>query len=249
MIKKLGFVALIVAVLVSCFNPPEYPNTPSIDFAGISFVDVPSSSDADTLVLSLNFTDGDGDLGLRANEIGNGAFVERYYFRVNDRNRYFTDNPLLVAQDINAVRFRTRSKVTGYDTLPDFVEPFTCTNWEEVFDEVGGVNTVVDTLYFQLNPNHYNIFVDFLIKQNDGSFQEYDFREELCTTYDGRIPELSTGVGQETPLEGTIRYAMPGTGFKVVFGSRTIKLRVQIQDRALNRSNILETPEFSLDEI
>jgi hypothetical protein len=239
-------------IVSSCFDPPEYPNTPTIEFAGISFVDTPDSGSelsADTLALRLDFTDGDGDLGLNPDEIGEGRYSERYYFKINDNGRYYTNNPLPVARDPQFVKFSTRRTTPGYDTLPTFTTPFKCINWEIVSESVNGISTVVDTLYFQLNPNHYNIFVDFLVKQDDGSFEEFDFRQELCTTFDGRIPELSKEGGQSTPLEGTIRYAMASIGFKLVFGSKTLKLRVQIQDRALNRSNVLETPEFNLQNI
>lgn len=250
MIRRLGFGVMALAIS-SCFDPPEYPNTPEIEFAGISFVDTPESAEAtaDTLVLRLDFTDGDGDLGLDQEDVGEGEYAERYYFRINDNRRYYTDNPLLVARDPQAVKFRTRRTTPGYDTLPAYTKPFNCVNWEIVFENVNNVNTTVDTVYFQLNPNHYNIFVDFLIKQDDGSFQELDFREEFCTTFDGRIPVLSKGVGQSTPLEGTIRYAMASVGFKFLFGSRPLKLRIQVQDKALNKSNVLETPEFNLQNI
>jgi len=84
------------------------------------------------------------------------------------------------------------------------------------------------------------------VKQPDGSFEEFDWREEFCTTYDGRFPILAKekDLSSATPLEGTLRYAMLSTGFKFQFSIKTLKLRVQIQDRLLNKSNVIETPEF-----
>jgi hypothetical protein len=111
-------------------------------------------------------------------------------------------------------------------------------------------NIVKDTLYFQLNPDHNNIEVDFLVKNPNGTFTEFDWRKEFnfpnCgISFDGRFPILYKD-RPGAPLEGRIRYGMGSIGFKVLFGLKTLKLRVQIKDRALNKSNIIETPEFTL---
>ena len=42
---------------------------------------------------------------------------------------------------------------------------------------------------------------------------------------------------------------MQNLGFVHLFQDKKMKLKIYIQDRALNRSNILETPEFYLSEI
>jgi hypothetical protein len=250
-IWKVGL-SLIAAFMVSaCFNPPEYPAIPEITFNKIKFIDSPDPVGtlvADTLALYVDFKDGDGDLGLDDNDLGQGQFAERYYYKVNDPAIYYnpSGDPLKLINDPGFIRYKTKRTVAKYDTLPAFVKPFTCTNWEVVYQTTNNVTKAVDTLYFKLNPNHYNFFVDFLIQQNDGSYVEYDFRKELCTTYDGRMPILSKDIGQQTPLEGTIRYAMVGTGFKLVFGNRALKLRVQARDRAMNKSNELITPAFTL---
>jgi hypothetical protein len=253
-IWKVG-ISLIAAFMVSaCFNPPEYPAIPEITFNKIKFIDSPDPAGtlvADTLALYIDFKDGDGDLGLDDNDLGSGQFAERYYYKVNDPNTFYnpSGDPLKLINDPGFIRYKTRRTVPKYDTLPPFVKPFTCTNWEVVYQTTNNVTKAVDTLYFKLNPNHYNFYVDFLIKQPDGSFVEYDFRKELCTTYDGRLPILSKDIGQQTPLEGTIRYAMVGTGFKFVFSIKTLKLRVVVRDRAMNKSNEVITPEFTLADI
>jgi hypothetical protein len=50
-----------------------------------------------------------------------------------------------------------------------------------------------DTLYLTRNPNHYNIEVDFLVEQSDGSFEEYDWLENHCATFDARFPPMLSG--------------------------------------------------------
>jgi hypothetical protein len=259
MIWKFGLSLMAAFFISACFNPPEYPATPQITFNKIKFIDTPDVGAlvADTLALSIDFKDGDGDIGFSDADLqltpATKSYVEHYYFDKSGQ-RWAISDATNLSQSVNQndinlykslLKYSSR-KTAPYDTLPAFAKPFNCINWEILYKTVGNSVTPTDTLYFQLNPNHYNIYVDFLVKQNDGSFVEYDFRKELCTTYDGRLPVLSKDIGQETPLEGTIRYAMRGTGFKLVFSIKTLKLRVRIQDRALNKSNEIETPEFTL---
>lgn len=157
--------------------------------------------------------------------------------------------------------------------LPPFESPYTCTAYYKAYmqdtilvryeDRASlKVQDIVDTLlnkdnlvtdfaalqawYIEVNPNHYNITVKFLIKQSNGTFEEFDFREEFCTTWDQRIPPLSE---DERALEGTLMYAMVGSGFLNTFSVSTLKLEVQIKDRELNKSNIITTPEFTLNGI
>lgn len=111
-----------------------------------------------------------------------------------------------------------------------------------------------DTVYFETNPNHYNIEVDFFVKDPTvgnsettlPGFREFDWRKEFCTTYDGRFSRLSD---TDTPLDGILTYSMASTGFRTVFSVKTLKLRISIKDRALNVSNVILTPEFTLDGI
>ncbi len=50
---------------------------------------------------------------------------------------------------------------------------------------------VVDNFYIQPNVGQYNMYVEFFINNNDGSFDEYDFAEEFCETHNGRFPRLT----------------------------------------------------------
>ena len=90
-----------------------------------------------------------------------------------------------------------------------------------------------------------------MIKQNDGSFEVFDWRTEFeypgcATSYDGRFPILAKNgdLSVQSPVEGTLKYGMVSSAFILQFSIKTLKLRVQIQDRLLNRSNVIETPEF-----
>lgn len=108
---------------------------------------------------------------------------------------------------------------------------------------------IQDTLYFEINPNHFNIEVDFLLKDSNGpDFTEFDWRKEVgCISFDGRFPVLSD---YGKALEGTLRYRMISTGFVSLFGlDQPMKLRIQIKDQALNLSNVIFTKEFTLGQI
>ena len=93
------------------------------------------------------------------------------------------------------------------------------------------------------------------IKNNDGTYKEFDWQKEFANypscgeTYDGRFPIMTKDLTQKTPLEGTIRYAMKSTGFLILFSIKTLKLRITIQDRALHKSNTVETGDFTLQGI
>ena len=51
----------------SCISPPEnFPSTPEIEFSSLEYVGTPGQ---DSLLLSLNFKDAEGDLGLSATDI------------------------------------------------------------------------------------------------------------------------------------------------------------------------------------
>ena len=234
-IKHLLWVGILTVLTGACFNAPEFPIVPEIEYQNITFK--PKGTGAfDSLILLISFKDGDGDLGLAAEETGcvneDICYNSKFYF---------------VKSDDSLVTYEDKRTNPAFSALPDFTNPFNCINWEI---RRNANNVVQDTVYFELNPDHHNIEVDFLVKNPDGSFTEFDWTKEFfypnCgVTFDGRFPILYED-RPGSPLEGTIRYGMGSSGFRILFSLKTIKLRVQIKDRALHRSNIIETPEFTL---
>ena len=81
----------------------------------------------------------------------------------------------------------------------------------------------------------------------DGVYDEFDWRREFgqfsCITFDGRYPPLNSE-DFERPLAGSLSYSMISSGFLPLFGNDTLQLRIQIKDRALNISNIVESQDF-----
>lgn len=241
----LVYAGVIALLLASCFEPPVYSKVPAIEYESVSFVDVSNPSDPDSLILTVKFKDGDGDMGLDPNDPNDTLFPyhSRAFFDTLGFQYYYP------AFDPLFLTYKTKRTIEQFDTLPAFVKPYNCVNWEILTS-----NNKVDTFYFQKNPNHYNIFVDFLVKNNDGTWKEFDWTQEFAypqcgLTFDGRFPVLSKDLSRDAALDGRIRYAMPSTGFSILFSIKTLKLRVMIQDRKLNRSNTVETPEFTLQQI
>ena len=229
-IKKVTTVLLVpvLFIAISCYSPPEFPVEPSISFKSIIFKELDNLPDS--LILSLEFKDGDGDLGLGTNELGE-PYHDIWFFRK-------ADNTLLTYSD----RF-----TPPYDTLPPYEFPYTCLNYSTNRGIEGYEN---DTLYFQQNENHWNIFVEYFVKKN-GVYTEFDweiaFPPQCSDSFNGRFPVMTDL--SNSPLEGVLRYGMTSSGFKILFRNDTLKLRVRIKDRALHTSNVFETPDFVLKNI
>jgi hypothetical protein len=291
--------AISVVFLSACFNPPEFSNSPTIKYEGLFFGKAPNGQDS--LVVSVSFKDGDGDLGFNPTDFDSP--YHQINFFANENGQLSPLTPALI-QSFNGYTYKNLKKTPGYPsyyiptpgkpvselitlssrndgfTIPPFVSPYDCiVNHESYLNEqtnpdtifiwrndahlIKDKSTIVDTLvrngdpseyyyavvdYFYLRENigHYNFKVEFFVKNNDGTFTEYDFRKEFCETYDGRFPVLTD---KERALEGVINYSMVSTGFLPTFSIKTLKLAITVYDRALNVSNRIETPEFRLEEI
>lgn len=217
-IVYIGIISFLV--LSFCSRPPELPVVPVINFEYIQFKEVEGP---DSLILSVFFQDGDGDLGLTSYDI-----YEPYqaYDVILDQN----------------------GDTIFYGDSPD-MPPYNPLDYIVTRDDDGNPK---DTVWVQLNPDHYNIFVRFFEKKN-GEYEEFDWRDPpYYQTFDGRFPLLNTKIEDQRliirPLEGSLRYGMTSSGWLFLFRD-TLKIEVMIQDRALNKSNVVTTPDFTLDMI
>lgn len=124
--------------------------------------------------------------------------------------------------------------------------------FEPVIEEVSGVDEIVDveedvdTVYVSRNPNHFNIFIEFQIKQGD---DYVIFNPDECDPgYTSRFPVFKqSNIGR--PLNGSISFAFFSVLFQnpdSPFFTETLRLKFYIYDRALNKSNEVFTPDFRL---
>lgn len=271
MFRRLVFVVFCGALISSCFEPPEYPFEPEITFRSIKYVEVADlpngESMADSLILTIRFRDGDGNLGLTSTE-RRPPYNDRWYYvrePLNLDDKIFPENcrtyaaqhrcwfvpvprPEYMAEFNKYIDYSSkRANVAPYDTLKPFIKPYNCENWEVIRDDD---DKIVDTLYFTLNKHYSNIFVEFQTKNGDNTYTPFDWGSFLtypsCEVqgFNGRFPLLNNP-SDATPLEGDIKYAMPSPFFRIIFGAKTLRLRVYIEDRALNKSNEIFTDDFN----
>jgi hypothetical protein len=278
-------VLIFFALIVGC-DESESPSTvPFIKPVDFSFLDGADNT-PDTLKLTFEYTDGDSDLGFNYNDEAHRMYPYHYgsFYQGKDGSMIevipTSDIPALkldIDASIGKLLFPRSRKDPYYSKL---LPPFSCVNYQGVnflipADEANALDQysqvaetfsidgktyylVTDTLYVRHNPNHYNIKVDFLVEQPDGSFVEFDWTSRTCTTFDGRFPVLYGDHRRyvvkygpfraETYLRtrGKMTYLLQSHGFKIVFGGKRIKLRFSIKDRALNVSNVAETELLQL---
>lgn len=265
--------------VTACFDPPEFPTTPDIDFESIYFLEAESQGERDELVLTLTFRDGDGDLGLSATDI-EPPYHDVNFYLANDgdtillkKRTAYGELPQFVDVPTNAtgklVTVRTAEDPLYHDLIPPYIdEQSSCTYYtytsiyvaeadKHIFDDTYNFETLsypnlpdvyvlLDTFYYQRNPNYANIDVEFWVDEGNG-YELFDWEKEFCTiSFNQRFTVLSDKDGA---LSGSLEYSMATSGMKSIFSIKPLKLKVRIRDRALNNSNQIETPEFTLDKI
>lgn len=226
---------LLLVSFVACDEPPELPLEPSISFNNITFKE--GVNGRDSLILEIDFEDGDGDLGLSRNETD--IRYQEFFFVTNT-------GELIPNYDERVVRF-------GEPNQP----PLDFINWirDRDFDGDGEA----DTVRVEFNENFYNIFLDFFYRADTNGDGDMDDDEDYIAIdfselfggqggfgLNGRFFPLNTS-DNDRPLRGTLTYKMVNS-FRLnpIFRDNILKIDVQIQDRALNRSNIVPTTDFDM---
>lgn len=255
--KSLLFVVMLAALLGSCFEPPEYPVVPNIAFNNVKFVDVDGTQDS--LILTFDFQDGDGDIGMDNNDPrffgppyhsfnlildNDGNVVEigdtSIAFPIYSYESVIIDNQLRIVDrvgeyatsDFAFPTYNCRDYIFISDTQADSLDP-----------------DKTDTVLIQQNIYSNNIILDFYRKRNgqyENITKEFSVAQPQCPeTFDARFPVFDPGnIGRS--LEGSISYALLSSGFKSVFLNDSIKIEFYIFDQALNQSNVISTPDFTL---
>ncbi len=226
-LSNIALVALLGLAATSCYKAPEFANEPEISFNNIVFSKGTEELEPDSLILTINFKDGDGDLGLRSEG--------------TDTREPYNDLWYFIKDDGSFVTLSDRG-TPGFESLPPYEFPYYCTDY--LINEN-------DTFYIERNEFHHNIKVKFFVKK-DGQYTEFDFQtafDPICgESFDGRFPLLNN-INRDRPLEGKLKYKMESVGFEFIFRLDTVMLEVFIYDRALNKSNVIQTPDFVLRDI
>lgn len=219
-VKNYIGIIFICALISSCVTPPDnFPSVPEITFSGVEFVPIPNASDS--LIVSVDFRDAEGDLGLNPRDI-NPPFNALNYMRDNS------------------------GRLITYSNRPPNAPSYNPLDW--AIDPLVDNIMVQDTVWVEINPDHNNIFVRFFIKRG-GQYQEFKWSDPpYFTTFSGRFPRILTE-DRARAIEGNIQYGMLSSGWRSIFRNDTIRIDIQIQDRNLNKSNIVSTPDFTLDQV
>ena len=65
---KKSIYTLLLFIILSCSDDSDISNVPAITFESLEFKKSENSMNQDSLILNINFIDGNGDLGLSNNE-------------------------------------------------------------------------------------------------------------------------------------------------------------------------------------
>jgi len=250
---------IIFLATFACSPPPKLPATPRIEFIKAEFWDM-GLQNPDSLNVTISFEDGDSNLGLDQFDYFSPRPNTIYLFRANSlrdiERKFFFDN------DGELLKLSSKwNKPVPYDTLPDFVHPYNCTNYTTdttlyYFSPIDGMRVEVkDTLYFQPHVDNFNYFIDFLIKQSDGSFERFPWESFLGApscgeTFNTRFTRADVGTSDDDgPIQGRLTYKMISRGFIFELRNKIFKFRIKIFDRSLNASNTVESEELTLDKI
>lgn len=96
----------------------------------------------------------------------------------------------------------------------------------------------------QLNPYFYNLKIEYLTQIEDGSFVPVIIPNRTDSLrYLARVQNI-TPDGKHKAIRGTIDWQILPPNYDGL--SRTLKVRIQILDRALHESNIIESPVIEL---
>ena len=254
--SSLIFASLFVLLVTACYEPPEYPDNPIISFKDLRFIQVDDGQDS--LILTFNFTDGDGDLGLSNNVNTNPEDFRPPY---HSFNAVFDDEGELILFGDTSIAFPTILRDPfGFDFQGEFEDaPFdlpayNCKDYAFVIDqEADSLDPDQrDTVLIQENPFANNIIIDFYRKRNgvnENITSEFSvFNPQCPETFNSRFPVFDeSNIGRS--LEGSISYAMLSSGFPFVFSNDSIRLDFHIFDRSLNQSNVVSTPYFTLQAL
>ena len=242
---KYTYLIFIFLIILSCDQNENISVIPSIIFESLEYKKSPNNISQDSLILTINFIDGDGDLGLSNDEIN---FPYHPYNAIIDNDFVWVTYG---SQDINTPFYVYQPDGSYYFfSNDDERPPFNCSDY--IIDTVN-TTAILDTFYIQKNENNKNIFVEFY-KKNGDEFEFIDwtrvFDQEFgCgINFDSRFPRLNIGNSSQS-LNGKLRYGMVSYGFNYVLNNDIFKIKVKIKDRNLNTSNIAESPEVTLEQI
>lgn len=219
-LRSLFLFTLVVLLFTGCFEEPDFGIVPQLTGIEVYFKDMPKS---DSLIVRVEFEDGDGDLGIRGNEDG--------FFRYELVPNPDTGGPWIYNSN------NPDSRLPAYS----------CELYQDLDLTPNDTINERDTVRANYNENYYNFSIT-LYTLEDGQYQEVDLLAECKTPLGGRFPPLKKAeeLNNEKPLTGNIRYGITSPSLLSRFRNDTLKIEVTIRDRALHVSNVIPFEDFTL---
>ena len=217
----------------------------------------PNKLREDKLILTFKIRDREMDIGLNNNEVDSPYHVFNFF--------YPSENSLVKTSNKNHPNL---IKLGDHDSLP----PLNCSNYTSVVKrDSEGLKKVY--LYGERNPGYQNLIVEFYSKENgtfvqseifqDGTQNEKGYCNQGLSVRFPYVGNLQVGEvlngefleNNEGPFlihrlnhyETIVTYTMQNPGFRILYKDKYVKLKFQILDRELNRSNWVETKELVIE--
>ena len=236
------FLVCIIILGVGCTkddSAPSYPPEPHIEFvdATLHYND----RDQDSLVIKINYRDGDGDLGLTIEDRQQYPFHEATYF-----NRVPPHEAIYDIKNFEGELLQLGDKPNGLDTLPEY----NCIDYR-IMRPLNSSTYSYDTVFWVINENNRNYLLDFFF-QSEGKYEHFDFKKETCVSTWGIFTPVTVAgspfvIDKHSLWEGTITYTFRALDIRGLFqDADIIKLKIRIRDRSLNLSNMVESPDIYL---
>lgn len=231
---------LATLLLTGCYDAPEFDEVPYIEYRKVSYHEAIQQGSGglqlDSLSLTFYVEDGDGDIGLKEGEPYNYSII------VDAAGDTVTFQSASVKLPFYKLVPITKS---AWETLEfstvDNRPAFDC----EFYEILKVAEDDHDTVYVERNIFRNNIYVDFLVKNGADNYQlkEFPTASGCAGNFHGKIPIFDESI-LGSPLSGEVTYHLKSLGFSI-FGRDTLKLSFFIYDRAMNKSNVAETSDFT----
>jgi hypothetical protein len=226
MMKNVAFgVISLLLLLASCKEEENYPAEPQITIDDIVFI-----KESDSIFITLTITDGDKDFGLDPNNRSHSIYPFNAEFFVKKSNGQLVPSENIDLgngqQDTNLIsdllKFGDRF-TPPYDTLSDW----SAINYTSV--DPSKIPDLDKDLYYKYNSDHCNLMISC-----PAIVQHYEPKRRFHGLFDLRIPQLSKKKQQVVARVPFI--------FSEEMHGQTITFQVWAKDRALHKSNVIETP-------
>lgn len=188
-IKAIVLFCFSMVAVSACFEAPEMSIIPKIEFKSLQFKEVGTVADFDTLILTFNFKDGNGDIGLGQGEQDSYYPFHNADFFIGDEfgdttriSPFNLDEYTVIAGEPPSIPYKlitanTPSQNPAYSYLPSY-NPSDCAPYslrgllvQASLNLVDATYTIVDTIQLrQLSNNQlvtfYLVNEPFLYKNN-----------------------------------------------------------------------------------